>query len=152
MIDAERIKLLEETILLLINGVDIHCKPFDDRGLSENQQDILMKNIATLSIDSKRDEVNCDMEELIRRLKNTAYGIGYYSDDSEGHCYENARLLRKDTDEIIMYLNRYYEISKIVDEFNATRDSSSMVESAYAESTKIEKVECFDKILDIFKE
>jgi len=54
MSDAERIRLLEETILLLIKGVDIHCIPFDSRGLSDSQQDILMKNIATLSIDSKR--------------------------------------------------------------------------------------------------
>lgn len=151
MSDAERIRLLEETILLLIKGVNIRCMPFDDRGLSQNQQDILMKNIATLSIDSKRDELNCDMEELIRRLKNTAYGTGYYSEDSEGHCHENARLSREETDEIIMYLNRYYEISKIVDEFNATRDNSLMVESAYAESTKIEKIECFDKIRELLR-
>lgn len=60
MSDAERIRLLEETILLLIKGVDIHCIQFHNKGLSEDQQDILMKNIATLSIDSKRviDEVN----------------------------------------------------------------------------------------------
>jgi hypothetical protein len=60
MSDAERIRLLEETILLLIKGVDIHCTQFHGRGLSDNQQDILMKNIATLSIDSKRviDEVD----------------------------------------------------------------------------------------------
>jgi len=54
MSDTERIRLLEETILLLIKGVDIHCMQFDNRGLSADQQDILMKNIATLSIDSKR--------------------------------------------------------------------------------------------------
>ncbi len=60
MSDTERIRLLEETILLLIKGVDIHCIQFHNKGLSEDQQDILMKNIATLSIDSKRviDEVD----------------------------------------------------------------------------------------------
>lgn len=60
MSDTERIRLLEETILLLIKGVDIHCIKFHNRGLSDDQQDILMKNIATLSIDSKRviDEVD----------------------------------------------------------------------------------------------
>lgn len=60
MSDAERIRLLEETILLLIKGVDVHCIKFHNRGLSDDQQDILMKNIATLSIDSRRviDEVD----------------------------------------------------------------------------------------------
>ena len=108
-----------------------------------------MKNIATLSIDSKRDEVNCDMEELIRRLKNTAREDGAYAIGEYGHSCK--LLTHSDAEEIIKYLNRYYEISEIVDEFNATRDSSPMVESAYAESTKIEKIECFDKILNLLR-
>ncbi len=49
-------------------------------------------------------------------------------------------------------IGKLQKIQKIVDEFNSTRDSSPMVESAYAEYTKIEKVECFDQILDLFKE
>lgn len=60
MSDNERIRLLEETILLLVKSVDIHYIQFHNKGLSENEQDILMKNIATFSIDSKRviDEVD----------------------------------------------------------------------------------------------
>jgi len=49
-------------------------------------------------------------------------------------------------------IDKLQKIQKIVDEFHATRDSSPMVERAYAEYTKIEKVECFDRILDLFKE
>lgn len=48
-------------------------------------------------------------------------------------------------------IDKLQKIQKIVAEFNATRDSSPMVERAYAEYTKIEKVECFDQILDLFK-
>lgn len=49
-------------------------------------------------------------------------------------------------------IDKLQKIQKIVDEFNAARDSSPMVERAYADYTKIEKVECFDRILDLFKE
>ena len=49
-------------------------------------------------------------------------------------------------------IDKLQKIQKIVEEFNSTRDSSPMVERAYAEYTKIEKVECFDQILDLFKE
>lgn len=90
------------------------------------------------------------MEELIRRLRNTAREDGAYEIGEYGHSYK--LLTHSDAEEIIKYLNRYYEISKIIDEFNATQDSSPMVERAYAEYTKTEKVECFDKILDLFKE
>lgn len=92
------------------------------------------------------------MDELIHRLKNTAFDISAITIDTDGSVHRNEKLTWKDTEEIINYLNRYYEISKIVDEFNATRDSSPMVERTYAEYTKIEKVECFDQILDLFKE
>ena len=92
------------------------------------------------------------MEELIERLKNTAFNISAITIDTDGSVHRNEKLTWEDTERIINYLNRYYEISKIVEEFNATRDNSPMVESAYAEYTKIEKVECFDKILDLFKE
>lgn len=47
---------------------------------------------------------------------------------------------------------RYSKIKKIVTDFNATRDSSPMVERAYAESTKIEQVECFEQIQSIIGE
>lgn len=90
------------------------------------------------------------MEELIRKLKNTAREAGAYEIGEYGHSYKH--FTHSDAEEIIKYLNRYYEISKIIDEFNATRDSSPMVERAYAEYTKIEKVECFDQILDLFRE
>lgn len=49
-------------------------------------------------------------------------------------------------------LQRYNEIEQIVKDFNNTRDSSPMVERACAEYTKIEKAECFDRILELFKE
>ena len=89
------------------------------------------------------------MEELIHRLKNTAREEGAYGIGEYGHSYR--LLTHSDAEEIIKYLNRYYEISKIIDEFNATRDSSPMIERAYSESTKSEKVECFDQILDLFR-
>lgn len=90
------------------------------------------------------------MDELFRRLRASANPEGSYGVGEYGHSYE--LLTHSDAEEIIKYLNRYYEISKIVDEFNATRDSSPMVERAYSEYTKIEKVECFDKIRSILKE
>lgn len=89
------------------------------------------------------------MEELIRRLKNTAREEGAYAVGEYGHSYK--LLTHSDAEEIIKYLNRYYEISKIIDEFNATQDSSPMVERAYAEYIKTEKVECFDQILDLLE-
>lgn len=49
-------------------------------------------------------------------------------------------------------IDKLQKIQKIVAEFNATRDNSPMVERAYAESTKIEKVECFDQIQSIIGE
>lgn len=87
------------------------------------------------------------MEELIRRLKNTAGAEGAYAVGEYGHSYK--LLTHSDAEEIIKYLNRYYEISKIIDEFNAARDSSPMVERVYAEYTKTEKVAYFDRILDL---
>ena len=49
-------------------------------------------------------------------------------------------------------IDKLQKIQKIVADFNATRDSSPMVERAYAESTKNEKVECFDQIQSIIGE
>lgn len=90
------------------------------------------------------------MAELFRRLRASASAEGSYRVGEYGHSYN--LLIHKDAENIIGYLKKYSEIKKIVDEFNATRDSSPMVESAYAEYTKIEKIECFDKILNLFKE
>ena len=82
------------------------------------------------------------MEELIHALE-----MGKPDYDGEDVNYDVATI-----EDAIKYLKQYAEIKKVVDEFNATRDSSPMVESAYAEYTKIEKVAFFDKILDLFKE
>ena len=90
------------------------------------------------------------MEELFRRLRASASAEGSYAVGEYGHSYK--LLTHKDAENIIRYLKQYSEIKRVVDEFNATRDGSPMVEMAYAESTKIEKVECFDQILDIFSE
>ena len=49
-------------------------------------------------------------------------------------------------------IDKLQKIQKIIADFNATRDSSPMVERAYAESTKNEKVECFDQIQSIIGE
>ena len=46
---------------------------------------------------------------------------------------------------------QYSKIKKIVEEFKDGRDVS-FIERTYSETTKIEKIECFDKILGIFKE
>lgn len=91
-----------------------------------------------------------DMEELIQRLQNSAQEKGAYVIGEYGHSY--SVLTYADVEVIRNYLNQYAEIKNIVDEFNATRDSSPMVERAYTEYTKIEKVECFDKIRSILKE
>lgn len=91
-----------------------------------------------------------DMEELIQRLQVSAQEEGAYVIGEYGHSY--SALTHADVEVIRNYLNQYAEIKIIVDEFNATRDSSPMVERAYAEYTKIEKVECFDRILELFKE
>ena len=83
-----------------------------------------------------------DMEELIHALE-----MGKPDYDGEDVNYDVATI-----EDAITVIQKYAEIKKIVDEFNATRDSSPMVERAYAEYTKNEKVECFDQILDLFKE
>lgn len=82
------------------------------------------------------------MEELIHALE-----LGKPSYDGEDVNYDVDTI-----DYAIEIIKKYAEVKQIVDEFNATRDSSPMVERAYAESTKIEKVKCFDQILDLFKE
>lgn len=82
------------------------------------------------------------MEELIRALE-----LGKPAYDGEDTNYDVATI-----ESAISVIKQYAEIKRVVDEFNATRDGSPMVEMAYAESTKIEKVECFDQILDIFSE
>lgn len=82
------------------------------------------------------------IEELIHALET-----GKPDYDGEDVNYDVATI-----EGAITVIKKYADIKKIVDEFNATRDSSSMVERAYTEYTKNEKVECFDKILDIFKE
>lgn len=91
-----------------------------------------------------------ELDELFERLKASANPEGSYAVGEYGHSYK--LLTHKDAENIIGYLKQYSEIKKIVDEFDAMHDSSPMVEWAYAESTKIEKVECFDQILNIFSE
>ena len=90
------------------------------------------------------------MDELFRRLRASASAEGSYRVGEYGHSYK--LLTHKDAENIIRYLKQYSEIKKIVDIFNATRDGSPMVDRTYAEYTKIEKVECFDQILNLFKE
>ena len=86
-----------------------------------------------------------DMEKLIRRLKNTALEEGAYQIGEYGHSYK--LLTHSDAEEIIKYLNRYYEISKIIDEFNAAPDAHC------GRGNKDDlALTCFERILDIFKE
>ena len=81
------------------------------------------------------------MEELIRALE-----LGKPAYDGEAVNYDVDTI-----DYAIEIIKKYAEVKKIVDDFNATRDSSPMVESAYAEYTKIEKTECFDKIRELLR-
>lgn len=86
-----------------------------------------------------------DMEELIRRLKNTAREDGAYGIGEYGHSYK--LLTHSDAEEIIKYLNRYNEISKIIDEFNDAPD----VHCGRGNTDDLALM-CFERILDVFKE
>ena len=82
-----------------------------------------------------------NIEELITKLKNTAYGIGYYTVDPEGHYHENTRLSRAETDEIIKILKHYAEIRKVVDEWDNDIFAIQTMKFYY-----------FDRIVGVFKE
>lgn len=85
------------------------------------------------------------MEELIQRLKNTAQEDGAYGIGEYGHSYK--LLTHSDAEEIIKYLNRYYYISKIIDEFNDAPD----VHHGRGNTDDLALI-CFERILDVFKE
>ena len=81
------------------------------------------------------------MEELIRALE-----IGKPAYDGEDVNYDVATI-----EDAVAVIKKYAEIQKIVDEFNAARDNSPMVERTYTEYIKNEKVACFDKVLETFR-
>lgn len=82
-----------------------------------------------------------DIVELIHVLE-----MGKPAYDGEDVNYDVATI-----EDAIAIIQKYAEIQKIVDEFNAARDNSPMVERTYTEYIKNEKVACFDRILDTFK-
>lgn len=87
-------------------------------------------------------------ERLINKLDQFANGKYYF--DERGNMHEGLSLDKFDCEQLKVILIHFVEIAKIIDEYNSTRDSSPMVERAYTESTKNEKVECFERILDTF--
>lgn len=87
-------------------------------------------------------------ERLINKLDQ--YTKGKYHFDERGNMHEGFSLNRFDCEQLKVILIHFREIAEIVNEYNNTRDGSPMVERTYAEYTKIEKAECFDKILATF--
>lgn len=93
-----------------------------------------------------QDEAKLRIEKTIcnyRFMQETHMVSDYVSDSLDVRI--DAGLIAVDA------IDKLQKIQKIVDEFNATRDNSPMVERAYAEYTKIKKAECFDKILNLFE-
>ena len=88
-------------------------------------------------------------ERLINKLDQFANGKCYF--DEQGNMHEGLSLDKFDCEQLKVILIHFGEIAKIIDDYNSTRDSSPMVERACAEYTKIEKIECFDRILNTFK-
>lgn len=84
------------------------------------------------------------MKELIQRLRNSAREEGAYVIGEYGRSYK--LLTHSDAEEIIKYLNRYCEISKIIDEFNDAPD----VYCGRGDTNDL-ALTCFERILDVFK-
>lgn len=78
------------------------------------------------------------LEELIERLKNTAFDISEFTIDTDGNWYKNEKLSLKDTENIVEILDQYAEIQDCVKWYlhNTEHDVFKTPEEVQAHSDK----------------
>ena len=79
-----------------------------------------------------------DVEELIKKVTRV-------------YIVTDGQVRPNDMEEMFKCLRQLDTVKKIVNDFIDSRDVP-MIENVYSETNKIEKVECFDAICELFKE
>lgn len=97
------------------------------------------------------------LDELIERLKNTAFDISAITIDTDGSVHNNEKLTWDDTERIIKILEQYAEIKLRVAEFYEKTKKEKPVETSIELEMYLKLLEAHERclanqVLDIFKE